>query len=139
MTLELNCGTKPEGLPVRMRGFDLGGERIHIGEYSLTMEDFISMTLYVLTNSNLAEKNDPRLQFVELVRSMKRTRGYPHMIDGKELETVRLKIDEALLGKQKEKAEETISRRCSICGRFLAPHEGVGSKHGLICETGCLL
>jgi hypothetical protein len=37
------------------------------------------------------------------------------------------------------KAEETISKRCSICGRFLAPHEGVGSKHGLICETGCLL
>ncbi len=45
---------------------------------------------------------------------------------------------QAILSPPEEKAEEAVSKRCSICGSFLAPDEGVGSKHGLICETGCL-
>jgi hypothetical protein len=48
---------------------------IRIGEYKIPLEDFLAAAEYVLTNTDL-EPDDPRLQFVQLVQSMKQVDGY---------------------------------------------------------------
>ncbi len=78
MSLALNLGTKPEGLEIKTWGDMLGPDplqTIHLGEYEISMVDFLYAAAYVLTNTNL-EKNDPRLQFVEYIRAMKVIEGY---------------------------------------------------------------
>lgn len=75
MSLELNQGTKPEGLEVRSRNMGSPDDIVFIGEYEISLKDFFATVEYVLTNSDL-EPNDPRLQFVERIRSMKEVEGY---------------------------------------------------------------
>lgn len=88
MTMLLERGTKPEGLPVKTFGIPggiNGKDVVFLGDYEISIEDFLIAAHYVLTNSNLTE-NDPRLQFVECVRSMQMVKGYP----GEEIKTKRL-------------------------------------------------
>ncbi|MEK7648423.1 MAG: hypothetical protein AAB400_00710 [Patescibacteria group bacterium] len=47
-----------------------GNVQIHVGSYRMTFEDFICMIDYVLTNSDLMPAHDPRIQFVNCVKSM---------------------------------------------------------------------
>ena len=75
MSLILGLGTKPAGLEVKTFGFGPMGNTVHLGEYEISLEDFLLMTKYVLTNTDL-EPNDPRLQFVKCIRSMKEVNGY---------------------------------------------------------------
>jgi|SRR3989339_1157665 hypothetical protein len=71
MSLLLNCGTVPADL--RIKTFD--HQTVLIGEYSLTMEDFLQMCYYVLTNTDLA-KDDMRLHFLKCVQAMKKVPGH---------------------------------------------------------------
>jgi len=71
MSLSLNSGTIPAGLNVSTFGYGPIGNTVYLGDYEISLEDFLKAALYVLTNADL-EPNDPRLQFVKCVQSMKR-------------------------------------------------------------------
>jgi len=73
MSLSLDRGTVPKGLIIKTWG--PGNDVVFLGDYEISMEDFLVAAYYVLTNTNLKDK-DPRLQFVECVRSMRETKGY---------------------------------------------------------------
>ena len=75
MSLILEMGTKPAGLEVKTFGFGSMGNTVHIGDYEISIEDFLVTAEYVLTNTDL-DPNDPRLQFVKCVQSMKQVDGY---------------------------------------------------------------
>jgi hypothetical protein len=47
---------------------------VFIGEYEVSLVDFLKAAKYVLTNTDL-EPNDPRLQFVKCVQSIKKVDG----------------------------------------------------------------
>ena len=71
MSLSLNLGTKPAGLQVKT----WGSKTVYLGDYEISMKDFLSAAEYVLTNTDL-EPKDPRLQFVKCVKSIKKVKGY---------------------------------------------------------------
>ena len=75
MSLSLGLGTKPAGLEVKTFGFGSMGNTVHLGDYEISLEDFLVTVEYVLTNTDL-EPNDPRRQFVKCVQSMKEVDGY---------------------------------------------------------------
>ena len=75
MSLILAMGTQPVGLEVKTFGFGLMGDKVYLGDYEISIEDFFFAAEYVLTNTNLGP-NDPRLQFVKCVKSMKEVEGY---------------------------------------------------------------
>lgn len=70
MTLVLDRGTRPKGLEVKTTGAPTIG--ILLGDYELSMEDFLLAAAYVLTNSDLEgeEEEDPRRQFVIFASSL---------------------------------------------------------------------
>lgn len=71
MSLLLNTGnTSPEWLTARTS--PMLGQIIELGDYEISMVDFLILAHYVLTNTDL-EENDPRLQFVECIRHMSMT------------------------------------------------------------------
>jgi len=72
MSLVLEMGTQPAGLQVKTFGFD---NTVFLGDYEISLKDFLVVAKYVLTNTDL-EPNDPRLQFVKCIQSMKETDGY---------------------------------------------------------------
>ena len=71
MSLTLDQGTKPVGLSV----MTLGSDTILLGDYEISLKDFLCVAKYVLTNTDL-EPDDPRLQFVKRVQSMEEVNGY---------------------------------------------------------------
>lgn len=75
MSLSLDLGTKPAGLEVNTFGLGEIGSTIYLGNYEISLKDFLVTAFYVLTNTDL-ETNDPRLQFVKCVQSMKEVEGY---------------------------------------------------------------
>ncbi len=86
MSLFLNDGSMPE---VSLKTFGMGKENVFLGDYEISLKDFLRAAHYVLTNTNLTE-NDPRPQFLECVRSMIEVKGWPVIIKGEEKETRRL-------------------------------------------------
>lgn len=76
MSLSLENGTQPHGLLVRACG-KIGDTKdvVTIGGYALSIEDFLTLASYVLTNPDLRE-NDPRLDFLTHVESMKMVDGW---------------------------------------------------------------
>ncbi len=75
MTLILGrLGTKPHDLEIKTGGFG-GLPDVQIGDYEISMKDFLLVVHYVLTNTNL-EPDDPRLQFVKCVQSMQKIDGW---------------------------------------------------------------
>ena len=75
MSLSLDLGTKPTWLEVKTFGFGSMGNTVHLGDYEISLEDFLIAAKYVLTNTDL-ELNDPRIQFVKCIQSMKEVKGY---------------------------------------------------------------
>ena len=75
MSLVLVLGTKPYGLTVKTHGFGSLGNTVFLGDYEISLEDFLYTAEYVLTNTDL-EKDDPRLKFVKYIQSMKEVDGY---------------------------------------------------------------
>jgi len=75
MALILQMGTQPAGLEVKTFGFGSMGNTVHLGDYKISIEDFLVAAEYVLTNTDL-DPNDSRLQFVKCAQSMKEVEGY---------------------------------------------------------------
>ncbi|MDP2629674.1 MAG: hypothetical protein Q8P45_03180 [Candidatus Harrisonbacteria bacterium] len=76
MSLILDMGTQPAGLAIKT--FGIGGsmgKTVYLGDYQISLEDFLGAAKYVLTNTDL-EPNDPRLQFVKCVQAIEQTDGY---------------------------------------------------------------
>jgi len=75
MSLVLGHGTKPRGLEVKIHGHPSLGKRVFLGDYDISLGDFLDAAEYVLTNTDLWPR-DPRRRFVRLVRSMGEVDGY---------------------------------------------------------------
>jgi len=90
MTLCLDLGTKPKSLEIKTRGF--GEDDVYLGDHVIPMRSFLAAACHVLTSRDLRD-NDPRLQFVKCVRSMKVVKGHLLITNGKEHDTKRLDSD----------------------------------------------
>lgn len=75
MPLFLNSGTIPEHLLVETWGSNGHELEVLLGGYVISLADFLVAAEYVLTNTDL-EPGDPRLQFVERIKSMEKVAGY---------------------------------------------------------------
>lgn len=75
MTLLLERGTRPTSLEVKTFGFGELGNTVFLGNYEISIEDFLFAAEYVLTNTDLGP-NDPRPKFVKCVRSMRKVMGF---------------------------------------------------------------
>lgn len=73
MSLSLELGTKPNGLSVKSNS---ASQTIWVGDYEISMRDFLYAAEYVLTNTDLVSADDPRLRFLRCVRSMCEVEGY---------------------------------------------------------------
>ncbi len=69
MSLRLVQGTRPEDL--RIEFGQMSDDTVMLGDYEISLKDFLLAAHYVLTNSDLA-MYDPRIQFVECVQRMLR-------------------------------------------------------------------
>ena len=101
MTLTLDLGTVPEGLPCKSHGhapiIDGLSGRIRIGDYELTMEDFLMLVHYVMTNTDLVP-NDPRLSALEMLKEAKVVPGWNrHGLPGGDSECLRIDMSCDLL------------------------------------------
>lgn len=85
MSIQLTSGTFPHGLDVRTYSSRLSptvdtwhgsGGTVRIGQYLLSMRDFIEVARYALTNSNLEGESDPRVAFVKQLAKMKLGEGF---------------------------------------------------------------
>lgn len=74
MSLSLDLGTKPVGLLVKTWGFG-PDDPVRIGEYEVSMPDFVEMVKYVLTNTNL-QPDDPRFALVAWVKQLRFAAGF---------------------------------------------------------------
>lgn len=74
MSLVLGKGTLPKGLMVKTHGLR-GLPKVYLGDYEISVPDFLFMTYYVLTNTDL-HSHDHRLQFIKCVKAMKKVDGY---------------------------------------------------------------
>jgi hypothetical protein len=91
MSLLLEKGTKPHGLSAKtMGGQTMGAQTLILGEYEISMFDFLCLAHYVITNTNLEGESDPRLQFIESMKAMEAVDGYPEIIMGETISTKRL-------------------------------------------------
>lgn len=83
MTLLLTNGTFPEETEVKSASWKVGSSKygytsiMGTDEILLSMEDFVSLAVYVLTNTNLQGDDDPRLAFVERVKAFRLEDGFP--------------------------------------------------------------
>jgi hypothetical protein len=75
MPLILDQGTKPDGLAIKVWDLKSRGNIVFLGDYEITMKDFVDAAEYVLTITDL-EPDDPRLQFVKYVQSIREVEGY---------------------------------------------------------------
>lgn len=75
MSLSLDLGTKPKGLTIQTFGIGSPNDVIFLGDYEISMKDFLIAAEYVLTNTDL-KHNDPRRQFVKCVQTMEEVSGY---------------------------------------------------------------
>lgn len=75
MSLVLGHGTKPRGLEVKIHGLPSLSKRVFLGDYDISLGDFLAVAEYVLTNTDLRPR-DPRRRFVRRVRSMREVDGY---------------------------------------------------------------
>ena len=77
MSLELNQGTVPNALWTKVHDYTEGGKTVVcVGEYEISLVDFLALAEYALTNTDLDHADDPRLRFVERVAKMKEVPGF---------------------------------------------------------------
>ncbi len=70
MSFLLRLGTVPRDLPIKATG-----PFVLIGDYRVSLLDFLLMVEYVLQNTDL-EPDDPRLIFIERVRKIRQGPGW---------------------------------------------------------------
>lgn len=51
-------------------------KKIYFGKDEMTMEDFLQMVEYVLTNTDLIIKNDLRIKFLRRIKKSRYIKGY---------------------------------------------------------------
>ncbi len=73
MSIFLDQGTAPAGLEVKTYG--ILNNLVRIGEYQLSLKDFLRAAEYVLTNTDL-EADDLRIRFVERIQSIRKVYGH---------------------------------------------------------------
>lgn len=75
--MQLDMGTKPQGLTVKTYSWGMGDLSgvVFVGDYEISLPDFLAVASYVLTNTDLAP-DDPRRQFVQHVAAMKAVGGF---------------------------------------------------------------
>ncbi len=83
MSTTSDWGTREVGL-VEVRK-DENETKVRLGWYDISMKDFLFVVEHLLTDTDL-EPNDPRLQFVECVKSMKKIQG--RYVGGKRLKAL---------------------------------------------------
>lgn len=86
---KLSVKTHAVHLPVTGRGDDRK-QIVLLGDYEIPMEDFCELALYVLTNTDL-DPNDPRLQLVNRVKSLRVIDGFNKEI-GNDSNSIRLSV-----------------------------------------------
>lgn len=84
MSLYLNSGTKPEDLRVKtcskseleFCAQEQPVQIVEVGDYEISIEDFCEMVIYVLTNTDLWNSDDPRLGLVRIIKKLKILKGH---------------------------------------------------------------
>ena len=66
-------GTKPE-IIIKTSNFN-NIVYVDTGQ-DISIDDWLLATSYILTNSDLNDENDPRLQFLEYAKSLRLTKGF---------------------------------------------------------------
>lgn len=72
MSLMLENGTEPHGLSAKT----FFADKVFLGQYEISMEDFLELAWYVLTNVNLTGPEDPRLRFLERLYRTGKVEGW---------------------------------------------------------------
>ena len=83
MSLTLDLGTVPKGLRCKTHGLvpiSLS-DKVDIGDYELTIEDFCMLVHYVMTNTDLLGPDDPRISLVKMFRKARVVDGYNSSAD----------------------------------------------------------
>ncbi len=75
MTLALDSGIQVKSWPPI---FSHKEERVFINGVEMTTLEFLQAALYVLTNTDLIGEDDPKKQFVDLVKKMNVSEGLNH-------------------------------------------------------------
>lgn len=78
MSLRLDLGTIPAGLEIKTWGIHEVPSLVNwvkLGEYVISLPDFLVAAHYVLTNTDL-QQDDPRLQFMKCMEAMKVVDGF---------------------------------------------------------------
>jgi hypothetical protein len=78
MSLKLAQGTKPLNLEIKTYGLPPCARTptmVYLGDYEISMEDWIEATMYVLTNTDLVT-DDPRLPFLERLKKLEVSQGF---------------------------------------------------------------
>jgi hypothetical protein len=86
MPLELKKSTPPVEVETLGQGLDY----IKIGDYQIDQDDFFRLVHFIMTNTNLSGPDDPRLHFVQCMRSMDIGEGTPNIAMGALIKTQRL-------------------------------------------------
>ena len=72
MSIELHdIYTAPKNLSVKA-----GPDMIYVGDYEISLPDFLKMTEYVLLNTDINGSKDLRLQFIKKINSIKTVPGW---------------------------------------------------------------
>lgn len=75
MSLVLQLGTKPKDLTAKTYGIRGMDGVVHLGDYEISMRDFLALAFYVLTNTDLTPR-DQRLQFLKCMQQMRKVEGF---------------------------------------------------------------
>lgn len=75
MSFRLINGTVPDEIEVKTRPSSIDTD-VRIGKYEISISDFCAMVRYVLTNTDLENVDDPRIQLVADIQKAERTAGH---------------------------------------------------------------
>lgn len=75
MSLSLDRGTVPAGTIVKTFGHGVDQNVVHLGTYEISLIDFLTAAMYVLTNSDLVA-SDERYDFVRAVNGLREVQGF---------------------------------------------------------------
>jgi len=67
---EVNCKSFSKA-----NGQGFFGDGLFIGEYSINKNDFMSLVMYIMTNTDL-EENDCRLKLIERINKLHQVEGF---------------------------------------------------------------
>jgi len=87
MTLLLEMGTEPHGLPVKT--FGIGKQIVYLGDYEIPFTEFFETIFELLTDPQIGN-NNAYVHFITYLRSFTVVDGFTEIFEGKKLKTKRL-------------------------------------------------